>query len=221
MTVLDAWPIAAATSTTDVAVVAGSALMLGGLTYALDGVGGLRVTHQSDSIAHVPAGSTLIVIDLNGVAADNAFWQRLPDGARAVALCMPTSPPNLLTATRNGVHALVSRECDIAELLTAIFTAGRGGLHIDPDLFATMVQETGPADDGRRQQLTRREIEALQLIAAGFTHGQISRRMGLTEGTVSTYVKRIRHKLRVGNKAELTRRAIELGYVAQARASAR
>jgi DNA-binding CsgD family transcriptional regulator len=26
-------------------------------------------------------------------------------------------------------------------------------------------------------------------------------------------VKRIRHKLHVGNKAELTRRAIELGYV--------
>jgi hypothetical protein len=35
--------------------------------------------------------------------------------------------------------------------------------------------------------------------------------MGLTEATVSTYVKRIRNKLNVGNKAELTRMAIRFG----------
>jgi DNA-binding NarL/FixJ family response regulator len=37
--------------------------------------------------------------------------------------------------------------------------------------------------------------------------------MGLTEATVSTYVKRIRSKLNVGNKADLTRTAIELGLL--------
>jgi len=36
--------------------------------------------------------------------------------------------------------------------------------------------------------------------------------MGLAETTINTYVKRIRHKLNVGNKAELTRPAIDLGY---------
>jgi ATP/maltotriose-dependent transcriptional regulator MalT len=47
--------------------------------------------------------------------------------------------------------------------------------------------------------------------AAGLTHRQIARRMMLTEATVSTYVKRIRNKLGVGNKADLTRKAFELG----------
>ncbi|MEK8143043.1 LuxR C-terminal-related transcriptional regulator [Streptomyces sp. M10(2022)] len=41
----------------------------------------------------------------------------------------------------------------------------------------------------------------------------MARRMDLTEATVSTYVKRIRNKLNVGNKADLTRKAIELGLL--------
>ena len=37
--------------------------------------------------------------------------------------------------------------------------------------------------------------------------------MGLSQATVNTYAKRIRVKLHVTNKAELTRMAIELGHV--------
>jgi DNA-binding CsgD family transcriptional regulator len=41
--------------------------------------------------------------------------------------------------------------------------------------------------------------------------------MGLSQATVNTYAKRIRAKLKVGNKAELTRVAIELGYLGNER----
>jgi DNA-binding NarL/FixJ family response regulator len=65
----------------------------------------------------------------------------------------------------------------------------------------------------RSMALAPREVQTLQLIARGLTHAAAARELGLTEATVNTYVKRIRSKLHVGNKAELTRRAIELGYV--------
>lgn len=61
--------------------------------------------------------------------------------------------------------------------------------------------------------LAPRESEALGWLAVGLTHRQIAGHMGLTEATVSTYVKRIRSKLNVGNKADLTRAAIELGLL--------
>jgi len=35
--------------------------------------------------------------------------------------------------------------------------------------------------------------------------------MGISPATIDTYIKRIRHKLGPGNKADLTRRAIEFG----------
>ncbi|MCX5247139.1 LuxR C-terminal-related transcriptional regulator [Streptomyces sp. NBC_00201] len=56
--------------------------------------------------------------------------------------------------------------------------------------------------------LSRREEQTLALIAQGFTHAQAAARMGVSVTTMNTYVERIRAKLQVGNKAELTRAAL-------------
>ena len=56
--------------------------------------------------------------------------------------------------------------------------------------------------------LSEREEQVLRQIAHGLTHGQIATRLGISPHTVDTYVKRIRSKLGVGNKAELTRAAL-------------
>jgi DNA-binding NarL/FixJ family response regulator len=56
--------------------------------------------------------------------------------------------------------------------------------------------------------LSEREEQVLGQIAHGLTHGQIATRLGISPHTVDTYVKRIRSKLGVGNKAELTRAAL-------------
>lgn len=58
------------------------------------------------------------------------------------------------------------------------------------------------------QLLSPRETEVLRQISWGLTHDQVARRLGISRHTVDTYVKRIRFKLGVGNKAELTRAAI-------------
>ncbi len=71
----------------------------------------------------------------------------------------------------------------------------------------------GPASSSERVpaggcQLSDREEQVLRLIATGLTHGQIATRLRISPHTVDTYVKRIRSKLGVGNKAELTRAAL-------------
>ncbi|RPF35118.1 response regulator transcription factor [Streptomyces sp. TLI_185] len=58
--------------------------------------------------------------------------------------------------------------------------------------------------------LSPREQEVLRFIALGMTHGQVARRIGISHHTVDTYVKRVRSKFSVGNKAELTRIALGL-----------
>jgi len=65
--------------------------------------------------------------------------------------------------------------------------------------------------------LAPREIETLQLIAQGFTYAQIATMMGLSQATVDTYAKRIRNKLNVTDKAEITRIAVELGHLVEER----
>ncbi|MFF8975169.1 LuxR family transcriptional regulator [Streptomyces sp. NPDC014995] len=56
--------------------------------------------------------------------------------------------------------------------------------------------------------LSPREEQVLDFIAAGLTHAQAARRLGISQHTVDTHVKRIRAKLGVGNKAEMVRLAL-------------
>ena len=114
---------------------------------------------------------------------------------------------------RAGAHGCVSRQADDDELLRAVATVSGGGIHIDARLAPRLHTELRQSRATPASALARREVETLRWIAAGLTHGQIARRMDLTEATVSTYVKRIRSKLHVGNKADLTRKAIELGLL--------
>lgn len=89
----------------------------------------------------------------------------------------------------------------------------RGGICLCPGLVARFQDDLTRSADTDTSGLAPREIETLRLIALGLTHTQITTQMGLSHATVNTYAKRIRAKLNVTNKAELTRMAIELGYV--------
>ncbi|CAM3577706.1 response regulator transcription factor [Kibdelosporangium persicum] len=57
--------------------------------------------------------------------------------------------------------------------------------------------------------LSDREREVLGYLASGHTHAQTATRMGVSKGTVETYVARIRTKLGVANKAELALAALD------------
>jgi DNA-binding CsgD family transcriptional regulator len=56
--------------------------------------------------------------------------------------------------------------------------------------------------------LSPRERQVLRHIADGLTQSQIASRLAISHHTVDTYVRRIRSKLELGNKAELTRAAL-------------
>jgi DNA-binding NarL/FixJ family response regulator len=99
----------------------------------------------------------------------------------------------------------------------AIRVTAQGGFYICPKMVGQFQIEVAGHGEEEQSGLAPREIETLRWIASGLTHGQIAKRMGLSQATVNTYAKRIRAKLNVNNKADLTRMAIELGHVTQGR----
>ncbi|MEU5852136.1 helix-turn-helix transcriptional regulator [Saccharopolyspora shandongensis] len=120
--------------------------------------------------------------------------------------------PELLRA---GALGFIGDNCDEQEFHDALAIVARGAVYVASGSRAALtgVTASAPAEPPAQQVLTRREQEVLSWIADGYTHSQAARRMGLSGATVDTYVKRIRAKLEVRNKAELTRKAIELGIV--------
>lgn len=117
-----------------------------------------------------------------------------------VLIMTPTPDLPVQTYLDAGASGFISKQSDPNTLVHAI----RAVIRSSRDRF-----ELAPQDERRREPvLSPRETQVLQYIARGYTHHQIARRLGISQHTVNTYVKRIREKLEVGNKAELTRAAI-------------
>ncbi|WP_326550297.1 helix-turn-helix transcriptional regulator [Micromonospora sp. NBC_01813] len=130
-----------------------------------------------------------------------------------VVLSIPAGEPvDLLVLLRAGIRGLIAAEDAPSELDLALAAVAAGGRHVSVGLAARFVDVVGEPTRPDRAPLTFREIEVLQGITRGLTHRQVARRIGVTEATVHTYAKRLRRKLDAANKADLTRRAIELGY---------
>ena len=57
-------------------------------------------------------------------------------------------------------------------------------------------------------ELTSRQRQVLDLVAAGYTNGQIARRLGIAEGTVRKHLENIHRRLRVPSRTAAVTRAL-------------
>ena len=168
----------------------------------------------------------LIISGLPAQADPAMYLGRLgAAGSRVLAVLQAADGRRQVTGLlKAGAHGCVGDQVDEEELLLAIRVVAAGGCHVGSHLVGRMISElpdpdtAGPAVPALRPALAPREAETLRYLAQGLTHREIGRRMGLTEATISTYVKRVRAKLSVRNKADLTRAAMEAGLLGPERA---
>jgi DNA-binding NarL/FixJ family response regulator len=144
----------------------------------------------------------------------------LRTAAKVLVISASGKPADVIGAIAAGASGYLSKLADAAMLVSAVRTVAAGGFALSAHLadiiraelasgwpLATVCPGSGAAE--RVAELSPREEQALELIARGFTHSQAARRMGVSKGTLDTYVERVRAKLQVGNKAELTRAALQ------------
>jgi DNA-binding NarL/FixJ family response regulator len=115
----------------------------------------------------------------------------------------------LLEDGADGVgYLLKDRVSDVDSFLDAIRRVAEGGSALDPEVVSQMV---GRRDDDPLQELTPREREVLELIAAGRNNAQIAAALYLSPKTVRNNVSNVLTKLQVADRAEAIVRAREAG----------
>lgn len=132
---------------------------------------------------------------------------------RVLVMSASGLPADVLGAIRAGASGYVTKHCSAELFVAAVETVAAGGFSLSAELADILQAELtrrdpGPPDGDPPPRLSAREEETLSYVARGFTHAQIATRLGVRKTTVDTYVERIRMKLQVGNKAELTRAAL-------------
>lgn len=190
-----------------------------GIERVFDGRGDVSVVLSSgslDELAGSRAKPDVIILDLylDGLsrlttASINALTRQCP------VLVMSASGlrADVLAAIRAGAAGYLVKQAADEAFREAVATVAAGGFYVSPQLADLIGAEQRLGETPAA--LAPREEETLRYIAQGFTHAQAAARMGVSPGTVDTYVKRIRGKLGVGNKADLTRKAFELGQLGQ------
>jgi DNA-binding NarL/FixJ family response regulator len=187
-------------------------VVLWGMEQALHGYGGINVVAQAAS------PDALDVTSLDVLLLDMYLGADIPSTSLVARFSLYTKII-LMSATRNArdidagiragasefVHKSATRE-EIAHLVRAV-AAGA-------DTSLSTQHAEAAAEQG---SLSPRERQVVSMIASGLTHEQTARRMGISKHTVDTYVKRVRAKLKVGNKAELARLALHLAAKSVAR----
>jgi DNA-binding NarL/FixJ family response regulator len=202
-----------------IAVVEQHSLVRLGLENLLSGSSLLRVVALAADPTGLPdpAAQRLDVIVYGAPAQPDPSLAKTVDALAAIGRVLVVADfagwQPVTEALRSGAFGCVSKQAGEQELLRAVETVALGGLYVASGLATRLHHELRRPAGTPVPALAHREQEALRLLATGLTHGQIARRMGLTEATVNTYVKRIRNKLNVRNKADLTRKAIELGLL--------
>jgi DNA-binding NarL/FixJ family response regulator len=134
-------------------------------------------------------------------------------GTRVLLLVVPNDDPVFLrSCLRAGAQGFVLRTATDKEFLAAIRDLRRGRSLLPARLLGHGGRNA-PAPPARGAGLTVREISVLSCLAAGLTHGEAARRLGVTPKTVETYRTRIVQKLGIHTRADLVAYALDLGLL--------
>jgi DNA-binding NarL/FixJ family response regulator len=152
---------------------------------------------------------------MSGEDVIHAIKAELPKTA-CIALTAVDIPARVLGALRAGASGYILKPFHASELARAVEEVLSGdSAPISPRAAKVLLSELrgDPPDQRNGPALSKRELEVLELLVHGHTYADVASALGIAEGTVQTYVKRIYEKLDVSTKAEAALLAVARGLV--------
>lgn len=174
---------------------------------------GLEAVAQATTLVPDVVVMDLQMPQLNGIDATRRITQTLPD-VRVLVFTMGEEDGTVLAAMRAGARGYLVKGASQDEVARAISTVQAGGLVFGASLalrIADLLSGAAAPDRSAFPQLTERELEILDLIAAGKNNAQIASALYLAPKTVRNNVSTILAKLQATDRAEAIIRARDAG----------
>jgi DNA-binding NarL/FixJ family response regulator len=131
--------------------------------------------------------------------------------ARVLVLTTYDTDSHVLPAIEAGATGYLLKDAPRAELLRAVRAAARGEAVLSPSV-ATRLMSRFRAPSGAGP-LSQRELEVLELVAAGTTNREAAARLFISEATVKTHLLNIYAKLGVSDRAAAVAEAFNRGLL--------
>lgn len=146
---------------------------------------------------------------LDGVEATRRIMA-FPNAPQVIALTMSDDDTSLLAVVRAGARGYLLKDSDGDEVVTAIHAVRAGQVVFGPGVGSTIVGllQVPPARlPPPFAELSGREHEVLDLVAAGWGNQAIGRRLSISPKTVANTISTVLVKLGAPDRAQAAQRA--------------
>jgi DNA-binding NarL/FixJ family response regulator len=152
--------------------------------------------------------------DLSGIEVTRRLLAAEPE-LPVLVLTMHDDDESVYGAMRAGARGYMLKGADGSELVSTIQTLAAGGTVFGPSVARRIVgfflETSHQLRSGAFPELTRREREVLDMVAAGHRNSVVASKLGLSEKTVRNHLSAILLKLQVGDRSAAIVRAREAG----------
>jgi len=163
-----------------------------------------------EALALVGSGVDVVVSDVQ--LAGEAEGLRLlehtgPAGPAVLLLSSFDQPPLIRTAFERGAAGYLKKTSEVADVLDAVRIAAGGGTAFS----AAMLRAIRNAP----RRPSEREMQVLAFVCAGASNDEIGVRLGVTEKTVESHLRRLFDRYAVLSRTELAVLAMREGWVVE------
>jgi DNA-binding NarL/FixJ family response regulator len=166
-------------------------------------------TSAEEALTQLPKDRPdVVLMDINmagmsGIECVRQLRSRLPN-TPVVMLTVFEDTSKIFKAIAAGASGYLLKRMPPAQLLDAIREVVDGGSPMSGPIARKVVQllRTMPMPDDKNTDLSERERQVLDGLAAGQIYKQIAEQMGVSIHTVRTYIRRIYEKLHVRSRTE-------------------
>ncbi|WP_433174205.1 response regulator [Actinoallomurus sp. CA-150999] len=130
--------------------------------------------------------------------------------ARVLVLTTYDTDSYVLPAIEAGATGYLLKDAPRDELLRAVRAAAHGQSVLSPSVATRLMSRVREPET---KPLSRRELEILELVAAGTTNRDAAARLLISEATVKTHLVNIYAKLGVGDRAAAVAEAFNRGLL--------
>lgn len=146
--------------------------------------------------------------ELDGLSAIRAIRER-PYPPPILVLTTYDGDTDILRAIEAGAAGYLLKDAPPADLYSAVRAVAAGGSPLSPSVAARLVHQVRHSSEA----LSTRELDALRLVARGFSNREIARDLRISEATVKTHLLHAFEKLGVGDRTSAVTRAMERGLI--------
>lgn len=183
---------------------------------ACDGAEAVRMVaeHQPDLVL-----MDIRMPEMSGIQATREIKAKYPD-VKVVLLTMHDEDDYVFEGVGAGASGYLLKDSSRDELISSIHRVHAGQVELTPSVTRKIVKEFATLHQGKREkpqssapeELSRREMDVLNLVVRGYSNRQIAQQLYIDETTVKTHLHRIFEKLNVRDRTQAAILAMQKGW---------